>query len=125
MFRAIGQFCLDEPIAAWFAFALLVLVIQLAIDARLGEVAECFNAWGVVAALWTWMRGGDPLAVHFLAGQQRLGAGALPLAMLIMTVQPLLYGGVVVLAIPLSRTAPAGIGGARGADPRQSAPHRP
>jgi len=99
MLRAVGQFLLDSPLTAWLILAAIALGVQLAVDARMGEVAEYFNAWGVLEAIGEWLAGRDPLAVHFLMGQQRMGALALPAGIAILFVQPLVYGGIAMVLV--------------------------
>lgn len=88
-----------HPWVAWLLLALLALAIQLVVDAMLGDTAEYFNAARVFVAWREMLAGRDPLAVHFLAGQQGFGIFALPLASVILFVQPLIYGGLLLLAV--------------------------
>ena len=93
--------CRSHPLAAVLSTALAILLLQICIDAYLGDIAEHFNAWYVVratAAVGT----GQPLPdITFIAGQVGLGIWSLPLALLLLLLLPLILGAGIVFAVRL------------------------
>lgn len=68
------------PIAG---ISILIILIQLSIDAIMGGEAEYFNAYATVTNLTTWLHG-YTAAVPMIYKQEELGMWALPAAMVIL-----------------------------------------
>jgi len=84
------------PWKAWLLLAAMTLGVQIAIDAWMGIGAEYFNAAHVFLAWGEMLTGSDPQNIPFLMGQETLGRAALPLASLILVVQPSLSAFVLI-----------------------------
>lgn len=89
MLHHLLQFAERAPVRLGLGIAGSALAVQMAVDAALGPVAEYFNAWYVLCAGYESLLGGGAQAVPFLTGQERLGALALPVALLLLALQPL------------------------------------
>lgn len=71
--------------------ALLFLTLQVGVDAYMGDAAEYFNAWYVVLAFVEIFSQSNGAPLNFIAGQAELGLTALPIALAVLIVLPLLF----------------------------------
>ncbi len=101
MLRNLVNLASSHPVAMLLALSLMALAIQVLVDLVLGDTAEYFNAARVFMAWKELLSGGDPQAISFLAGQEKLGPMALPAGTAILFLQPILYGGLIFLGIRL------------------------
>lgn len=97
MLKAVFEIFADHPWVMLLILAAIALAAQVAIDAAMGDVAEYFNAARVFAAWGELLAGRDPSNIKFMMGQQHLGVLALPAGTLVLLVQPMLYGGILVV----------------------------
>lgn len=83
--------------SGWLIGALTVTLIalQVLIDVVMGSEAEYFNAHATLLQLTSWLHGRSP-DVPLIAGQEQLGAWALPLATAVLFGVPLLVSTLLV-----------------------------
>jgi len=79
----------------FIVFALLFLIIQIAVDAYMGDAAGYFNAWYVVLSLVEVFTEGSGAQRNFIMGQAELGLIALPTALLLLIALPLLFSSII------------------------------
>lgn len=101
MMRELVGLTYSHPWATLLTLALLALAIQVTIDVAMGDHAEYFNAARVFVAWKELLAGGNPLDIAFLKGQEQMGGMALPVATAILFIQPIIYGGAILLLIRL------------------------
>jgi len=90
------SYCRDVPLRAIAYTAVFCLAVQMGIDVWLGATAEFFNAWNVVLAACALLFGASADGLAFIYGQDELGRWAVPVALVVMLVQPLVYGTLIV-----------------------------
>jgi hypothetical protein len=72
-----------------------LITVQILIDVVMGSEAEYFNAHATLLQLTSWLHGRSP-DVPLIAGQEQLGAWALPLATAVLFGVPLLVSTLMV-----------------------------
>ncbi len=96
MLRRYQNLCLHRPVQAVFLTGLFCLSVQIGVDAYLGDIAEYFNAWYVILTLWAELIGAGQLSLTYIIGQGSIGRWALPVALIILILEPLVYAVLIV-----------------------------